>query len=335
MTSQTARVELARRPPRRPLSLACLLAEAELGRLAARLDDEPGLTLATTWVLDAPQDALPGEPGAEAAGRAAALPAGEVDVIVISDRPELIGRATAFAVIDLAFQGASVCTMSQLAAGRPPIGPLPDPRVVEHLMAAIVVDDRGRHTKRAVDLVVGGLALLLALPLFPLIAAAIRLDSPGAAFFVQERLGHRRHPFTCVKFRTMRDGAEDDTGPVWARAGDPRITRVGRLLRRSRLDELPQLLNVVRGEMSLVGTRPIRRHFADQLADHVPFYDVRFADKPGLTGWAQVHRNYASSFAEQIEKFYHDYHYIKTRSIALDLVILLRTALVVLRMGGT
>ncbi|MEM7399784.1 MAG: sugar transferase, partial [Pseudomonadota bacterium] len=138
-----------------------------------------------------------------------------------------------------------------------------------------------------------------------------------------------RVPFQCIKFRTMRADAEERTGPTWASAGDPRITRVGNVLRRSRLDEVPQLINVIRGEMSLVGTRPIRKHFADQLADRLPFYDLRFLEKPGLTGWAQVKYRYAGSFAEQIEKFYYDYYYLKNRRLSLDLYIIILTAWVV------
>jgi lipopolysaccharide/colanic/teichoic acid biosynthesis glycosyltransferase len=152
--------------------------------------------------------------------------------------------------------------------------------------------------------------------------------------FVQERLGCWRRPFSCLKFRTMCQDAERLTGPVWAAANDPRITRVGWFLRKSRMDELPQLINVLRGEMSLVGTRPIRGYFAEQLADIIPFYDLRFLEKPGLTGWAQVKYRYSSSFTEQIEKFYFDYYYVRNRSLALDLYIMFLTVAVVVRMKG-
>jgi lipopolysaccharide/colanic/teichoic acid biosynthesis glycosyltransferase len=160
------------------------------------------------------------------------------------------------------------------------------------------------------------------------------LDSPGRVLFVQDRLGRWRVPFRCLKFRTMCEDAERDTGPVWATAGDPRITRVGQFLRKSRMDELPQLINVMRGEMSIVGTRPIRHYFAEQLAQLIPFYDVRFLEKPGLTGWAQVKYQYSSSFTEQIEKFYYDYYYIRNRSISLDVYVMLLTVAVMVRMKG-
>jgi lipopolysaccharide/colanic/teichoic acid biosynthesis glycosyltransferase len=132
----------------------------------------------------------------------------------------------------------------------------------------------------------------------------------------------------------MCEDAERQTGPVWATANDPRITRVGRFLRKSRMDELPHLINVLRGQMSIVGTRPIRDYFADQLAELIPFYDLRFLEKPGLTGWAQVKYRYSSSFTEQIEKFYYDYYYIRNRSIFLDLYIMLITVAVMVRMKG-
>ena len=138
-------------------------------------------------------------------------------------------------------------------------------------------------------------------------------------------------PFPCFKFRTMCEDAERHTGPIWSHADDPRITRVGRFLRKTRMDELPQLFNVLRGEMSLVGPRPIRQHFADQLAESIPFYDLRFLEKPGLTGWAQVNYGYAASLNEQETKFSYDYYYIKHRSTALDLYIILSTPMAILR----
>jgi lipopolysaccharide/colanic/teichoic acid biosynthesis glycosyltransferase len=190
---------------------------------------------------------------------------------------------------------------------------------------------RGRRIKRALDLIIAGLGVLLTAPLMLLIAFMIKLDSPGSVLFVQERLGRGRVPFPCFKFRTMREDAERHTGPIWSQADDPRITSVGRFLRKTRMDELPQLFNVLRGEMSLVGPRPIRRHFADQLAESIPFYNLRFLEKPGLTGWAQVNYGYAASLSQQETKFLYDYYYIRHRSTALDLQIILSAPMAILR----
>ena len=202
-----------------------------------------------------------------------------------------------------------------------------------HEASDVVATDRkrGRRIKRALDLIIGGLGILLTAPLMLLIAFMIKLDSPGSVLFVQERLGRGRVPFPCFKFRTMCKDAERHTGPIWSHADDPRITRVGRLLRKARMDELPQLFNVLRGEMSLVGPRPIRQHFADQLAERVPLYDLRFLEKPGLTGWAQVNYGYAASLSEQETKFLYDHYYIKHRSTALDLYIILSTPMAIVR----
>ena len=191
------------------------------------------------------------------------------------------------------------------------------------------------RAKRLADVVLGGAALLIAALPMLVIAALVKLESRGPAFFVQQRIGHRRRPFLCIKFRTMVADAEARSGPVWAAENDPRITRLGALLRKTRLDELPQLWNVVRGEMTLVGPRPIRAHFADELARRVPFYDLRFAVKPGLTGWAQVHQRYVRSHEEQELKFRYELFYLENFSLWLDLYTLVKTLrVVVTRRGG-
>ena len=258
------------------------------------------------------------------------------DMLVISERRDLIRCDAAFAAIELSLKGIPVCTLAEFlsAPNRRP-GPSPSPRVVDHLLWALAAAQPQSRAKRLVDVLLGGLALVASLAFFAPIALAIKLESPGPVFFAQERLGRLRAPFFCLKFRTMRHDAERDTGPAWAFPDDPRITRVGRFLRRSRLDELPQLINVVRGEMSIVGVRPIRRHFADQLATQVPFYDIRFAHKPGLTGWAQIKHSYCSTYSEQIEKFYYDYYYMRHYSIWLDLHIIFLTVGEMIRMKGT
>jgi lipopolysaccharide/colanic/teichoic acid biosynthesis glycosyltransferase len=163
-----------------------------------------------------------------------------------------------------------------------------------------------------------------------IVAAAVKLDSRGSVFFLQERLGLHEVPFNVRKFRTMVEDAEALTGPTWAEENDPRVTRVGRLLRKTRLDELPQLLNILQGEMGLVGCRPIRRHFADQLGAHIPFYSLRFSIRPGLTGWAQVQGDYGGSVEGHVEKFEYELYYLVNSSLFMDVFILLKTLQVVL-----
>jgi sugar transferase (PEP-CTERM system associated) len=184
--------------------------------------------------------------------------------------------------------------------------------------------------KRIVD-VVGSLVLLaLAAPVMVLAAAAIALESGRPILYHQERVGRGGRTFQCLKFRSMRTDAEKDGVARWASASDPRVTRVGRLLRKSRIDELPQLLNVLRGEMSLVGPRPERPAFVRQLAEAVPYYDVRHSVKPGVTGWAQVRYSYGASVEDATRKLQYDLYYVKNHSLFLDVLILVETVRVVL-----
>jgi sugar transferase (PEP-CTERM system associated) len=183
--------------------------------------------------------------------------------------------------------------------------------------------------KRLLDIAVAALGLVLALPLMVLVALAVRLDSAGPVFFRQDRVGRGGREFTLWKFRSMRTDAEAQ-GAQWAVTGDPRVTRVGRFIRKTRLDELPQLWNVLAGDMSLVGPRPERRMFVDQLIEQSAFYEQRLVVRPGLTGWAQIKAPYASTFEESIEKLKFDLYYIKNMSLLLDISILLSTARIVL-----
>ncbi|HEV2852861.1 MAG TPA: TIGR03013 family XrtA/PEP-CTERM system glycosyltransferase [Thermoanaerobaculia bacterium] len=183
--------------------------------------------------------------------------------------------------------------------------------------------------KRLLDILVAGVGLVLALPFMLLVALAVRLDSPGPVFFRQDRVGRGGREFTLWKFRSMRTDAEAG-GARWAVQGDPRVTRVGRFIRKTRLDELPQLWNVLAGDMSLVGPRPERRMFVEQLKEVCPWYEQRLVVRPGLTGWAQIKAPYASSFEESIEKLKFDLFYIKNLSLFLDVSILLSTARIVL-----
>lgn len=189
--------------------------------------------------------------------------------------------------------------------------------------------------KRISDLCFALVGLVLSLPFFLALPLLIKLTSRGPVFFVQERLGWNKKPFNLIKFRTMMMDAEKESGPRWADQNDPRVTWLGRIMRKTRLDELPQLLNVLMGQMSIVGTRPIRQHFADLLAREVPYYDLRFFIKPGLTGWSQVKYEYAASIEGQIEKFKYELFYIKNMSFVLDMVIILKTIKTVFGLNGT
>jgi exopolysaccharide biosynthesis polyprenyl glycosylphosphotransferase len=188
--------------------------------------------------------------------------------------------------------------------------------------------------RRLIDIALAAMGLLVLLPLLPIIALAIRLDSPGPVFYRQQRVGLRGRPFDIVKLRSMIPNAEPN-GAVWARSDDRRITRVGRLMRRMRLDELPQLWNLLRGDMTLIGPRPERPEFVRQLVAEIPYYGVRHSIKPGLTGWAQVQFTYGSSIEDAWRKLEYDLYYVKHRGPVLDLTILLKTIRVVLQMKGT
>ncbi|HXD73727.1 MAG TPA: TIGR03013 family XrtA/PEP-CTERM system glycosyltransferase [Vicinamibacterales bacterium] len=190
-----------------------------------------------------------------------------------------------------------------------------------------------RLIKRMLDLVLAAVGLVAAAPIMLLTALAIRLDSPGPVFYRQERVGENDRLFTLCKFRSMRSDAEKGT-PIWAKSNDSRVTRVGRFIRLTRLDELPQLLNVLRGDMSFVGPRPERPYFVQQLTAQIPFYAERHAVKPGVTGWAQVRYRYGSSVEDAMEKLRYDLYYIKHMSIAFDLTIVIDTVKVIVCAKG-
>jgi sugar transferase (PEP-CTERM system associated) len=184
--------------------------------------------------------------------------------------------------------------------------------------------------QRVISLIVSVIGLLLSLPLIPFIILGIRLTSSGPILFRQERVGLGGKSFNCYKFRTMRVDAESKTGPTWANQDDPRITTFGRFLRRSRLDEIPQMWNVLRGDMNLVGPRPERPEFMDWLRASIAHYDLRHTVRPGLTGWAQIRYRYSSSIEDTKEKLCYDLFYIKNMSPGLDLLVLFHTMKIVL-----
>lgn len=188
--------------------------------------------------------------------------------------------------------------------------------------------------KRMLDIVLSTIGLFLFSLMLPFIALAIRLDSRGPIFFVQERVGKGGKPFKIIKLRSMVTDAEKN-GPQWASKGDPRITRVGKIMRMTRLDELPQFINILRGDMSLVGPRAERPYFVEQLSEEIPFYRTRHVVRPGATGWAQVNYNYANSIEDTLIKLQYDLYYIRHQSLALDMLIILRTIGKILSLGGT
>ena len=190
-------------------------------------------------------------------------------------------------------------------------------------------------TKRALDLLASTVLMILAAPFFVLVAAAIKLDTAGAVFFSQERVGEYGRRFNLHKFRSMCENAEKESGPVWAGENDPRITRVGNFIRKVRLDELPQLWNVFIGEMSFVGPRPERQHFVMELKEKIPYYNERFSVKPGVTGWAQVKYGYGATEKDALEKLKYDLYYIKNMSMIMDMVIIFHTVKTVLLARGS
>lgn len=188
--------------------------------------------------------------------------------------------------------------------------------------------------KRVFDIVFSSLILLLTLPLMLITALAVKLESRGPVFYRQERVGLNGRPFEVIKFRSMRTDAEKDGKPRWASKNDDRVTRVGRFIRRVRIDELPQLMNVLKGEMSLVGPRPERQYFVDDLVAKIPYFAVRHSVKPGVTGWAQVRYEYGSTVEDSVEKLQYDLYYVKNHTLFLDLLIMLETVAVVLTGKG-
>ncbi|MBH30793.1 MAG: exopolysaccharide biosynthesis polyprenyl glycosylphosphotransferase [Candidatus Marinimicrobia bacterium] len=191
-----------------------------------------------------------------------------------------------------------------------------------------------RFAKRLVDIVVATIVVVPALPLWLLVAVAIKIESKGPVLYRQKRVGQNGKRFVINKFRSMVDEAETVTGPVWAEAEDPRITKVGQLLRRFRLDEVPQFINVLAGNMSVVGPRPERPYFVQKLVEEFPFYYRRHRIRPGITGWAQIKQSYDSSLSDVREKLKYDFFYIENISLSLDFLIMFRTVLVMLSGKG-
>ena len=190
-----------------------------------------------------------------------------------------------------------------------------------------------RRLKRGFDVVLSSLGIVVTMPVILLISAAIKLDSSGPVLYKQDRVGKDGRIFRVLKFRSMRKGAEPN-GPVWADVSDDRTTRVGKVIRKLRLDEIPQMMNVLRGEMSFVGPRPERPFFVEQLRKELPYYFQRHTVKPGITGWAQIKYPYGASKEDALEKLKYDFYYIKHMSFIFDLMITMETIKTVLLSRG-
>jgi sugar transferase (PEP-CTERM system associated) len=208
---------------------------------------------------------------------------------------------------------------------------------VEQLYASWMIFAEGfrfsgifRLVRRGLNFLLALVGLIISLPLLPFIWLAVKLDSPGPVLYRQKRVGKRGTQFYCYKFRTMRQDAEADTGATWAADDDPRITRVGKVLRVTRLDEIPQLWCVLKGDMHFVGPRPERPEFVEWLSKEIPYYGVRHVVRPGITGWAQVQYKYGNSLDDARQKLQYDLFYIKNASVGLDLLILFQTIKIVL-----
>lgn len=256
-----------------------------------------------------------------------------IDTIVLSPEaykiPEVIDIFYKFLGSKITFENLSV--LYERLTGKVPLGAIDQAWFLENLN-----ESNKRFfeiIKRIVDIL---LALILAIPaliLLPFIALAIKLTSPGSLIYRQNRVGRLGKTFNMIKFRSMRSDAEKETGAVWAIDNDIRITKVGKFLRKTRLDELPQIWNILKGEMSLVGPRAERPEFNKQLR-HVSFYEERYLIKPGLTGWAQINFRYGSSLSDAEEKLKYDLYYIKNRSLILDAGIILKTIRIILQREG-
>jgi sugar transferase (PEP-CTERM system associated) len=188
--------------------------------------------------------------------------------------------------------------------------------------------------RRLISILAAAVLLVVVLPILPLVMLAIKLDSKGPVFYRQKRVGRGGTAFFCYKFRTMRQDAEADTGPTWAGDEDPRITRFGKLLRSARIDEIPQLWCVLKGDMGFVGPRPERPEFVEWLSKEIPYYPVRNAVRPGITGWAQVRYKYGNTVEDAKEKLQYDLYYIKNASVGFDLLIMFQTVKIVLMGRG-
>jgi len=233
--------------------------------------------------------------------------------------------------------GINIIPMSEFyeqTTGRVPVEHIGDDWYVALPLTHSASANPYRWLKRLLDILLALFGLVVTAPLCLILAIAIRLDTPGPVLYRQARVGRGGQLFNLIKFRSMITDAEKHNQAEWASPSDPRITRVGRIIRQTHLDELPQLINILRGEMSFIGPRPERPEFVAKLQEHIPFYRTRFAVRPGLTGWAQVRYGYGSSVEDALVKLQYDLYYAKHQSLSLDLLILFKSIGEVLLLRG-
>lgn len=259
----------------------------------------------------------------------------QIDEVIVAVREQRGGALPMNQLLDCRLRGTPVLDLAGFYERTRGMVP------TESLKASWLVYGHGfvqgamrRAIKRSFDIVCSSLLLVLASPLMLITTLAIKLDSPGPVIYRQERVGLRGRSFMCLKFRSMRTDAERDGVARWATKNDSRVTRVGAFIRKCRIDELPQLISVLRGEMSLVGPRPERPSFVADLRGQIPFYDIRHSVKPGVTGWAQVRYSYGASVEDARRKHEFDLYYVKNNSLFLDLLVLIETVSVVLFREG-
>lgn len=262
---------------------------------------------------------------------------GRIDQIVVAAAHELDDGLVQL-LIDCQAQGVRVLRMPDLYEKlyrRTPMQHIENSWALDAVHGMPVFDTIPGAIRRLLDVVLGLAGLLVFIPVLLPAALAIRLDSPGPVFYRQTRCGRAGVPFRIIKFRTMRSDAEKDGQARWATKDDARITRVGHILRKTRLDELPQIINVLRGEMSVIGPRPERPEFVEELQQAIPFYRTRLLVKPGLTGWAQIHYPYGNTVEDALIKLQYDFYYLRHWSLWLDLYVIFRTLATMLKFKGT
>jgi sugar transferase (PEP-CTERM system associated) len=256
--------------------------------------------------------------------RAFCTPKNRIDRVIVAMK-ERRGSMPVLELLDLRLRGVAIEDASVLMErllGRLPLDGLnPSDLIFTH---GFNVTAPQQIVRRLISITASFIGLVICLPLIPFIVLAVRLSSPGSIFFRQTRVGKFGHPFTVLKFRTMRQDAEAN-GAAWATKNDARVTAVGKFMRKTRLDEIPQLWNVLRGEMGFVGPRPERPEFVKWLASEIPFYELRHIIRPGITGWAQVRYQYGATLEETKRKLEYDLYYVKHLSVGLDLLIMFET----------
>ena len=318
--------------PRRILVLGTG-AEAQLVELSLAATNQPNLTLVGFYPVTSEagrvvsaQRVIPAEWSVETA-----VDRLEIDEIIVAVREQRGGVLPLQELLQCRIEGVRITDLAgfcERVRGEVPI---------DSLKASWLIygdgfkQDWSRNlVKRAFDLIVSLVLLTIALPVMAITAFAIWLESGRPIIYRQERVGQGNQPFTVLKFRSMAQDAERDGVAQWAQKNDPRVTRVGKFIRKTRIDELPQLLNVLRGDMSFVGPRPERPTFVAELTEKIPYYGIRHSVKPGITGWAQVRVPYTDSVEDTVKKLENDLYYVKNHSLFLDLLVLFETVRVVL-----